>query len=104
MSRMDQLLDQAAQALEDGTDPFNASWLAENDVTFDECMTLGETMALAIRVYRQVMRMGLSDNWTSRRLASTLHEEERQSQTKTQPRNRYPTSGAGRMPLAQARG
>ena len=88
MSRMDQLLDQAAQALEDGTDPFNASWLAENDVTFDECMTLGETMALAIRVYRQVMRMGLSDNWPSRRLASmvlasTLREEESQSQTKT---------------------
>ena len=88
MSRIDQLLDQAAQALEDGTDPLNASWLAENDVTSDECMTLGETMALAIRVYRQVMRMGLSDNWPSRRLASmvlasTLREEERQSQTKT---------------------
>ena len=47
MSRMDQLLDQATQPLEDGTDPFNASWLAENDVTSDECMTLGETMARA---------------------------------------------------------
>ena len=74
MSRMDQLLDQATQALDDGTDPFNASWLAENDATSDECMTLGETMAPAIRVYRQVMRMGLNGDgdWPSRRLASMV--------------------------------
>ena len=70
--RMDQLLDKAATALDDGIDPLNSQWLADNDVTFDECMTLAESIALSIRVYRTVMEMGLSSEWPSRRLASMI--------------------------------
>ena len=50
MSRATQILKDAADALEEGTDPFNPAWLAEHDVTFEECMNLGEELAMGARL------------------------------------------------------
>lgn len=46
MNRLDGLLLKAAQALENGADPFSHSFLVENKVTLDECMTLSERIAI----------------------------------------------------------
>ena len=51
MSRMDELLQLAAEKYDDHSDPFNTSFLVENDVTLDECMEMSEQVATAIRVW-----------------------------------------------------
>jgi hypothetical protein len=45
-----ELLRKAAEALDKGEDPFNGSFLADNDVTFDQCMTLAENLAIGARI------------------------------------------------------
>ncbi len=50
MSRSVDLLKAAADALEDGRDPFAESWLADNGVTYGECMDLGESLATGARL------------------------------------------------------
>ncbi len=50
MSRDRQLLELAAEAMEDGRDPFDLSFLSANEVTADECYTMGEQIALAVRM------------------------------------------------------
>ncbi len=46
MNRATYLLREAAQALTDGTDPFNTDWLDAHQVTFDECLTLGTLLSI----------------------------------------------------------
>jgi hypothetical protein len=50
VSRTTQLLNAAADALEEGTDPFAPGWLGEHAVTFDECMSLAEELAMGARL------------------------------------------------------
>jgi hypothetical protein len=45
-----QLLRKAAAALDEGNDPFAGLFLTENDVTFDQCMTLAENLAVGARM------------------------------------------------------
>lgn len=51
MSRVDDLLTAAAEVFDDGRDPFTDAFLVEHKVTLDECMTLSEHIATAIRSY-----------------------------------------------------
>lgn len=55
MSRATELLKAAAVALEDGNDPFHTNWLADNDVTFNECMDLSESLAIGARLLAWVI-------------------------------------------------
>jgi hypothetical protein len=48
--RQAELLDAAADALDDQVDPFTPGFLSKHDVTFDECMDLAEWFALGARV------------------------------------------------------
>ncbi len=50
MSRSFDLLYRAANALEDGIDPFESSWLSENEVTLDEAYDLSDQLALGARM------------------------------------------------------
>lgn len=50
------LLEAAADALQDGTDPFNTNWLAEHDVTLDECFTLSEQFAAGATILAWAMK------------------------------------------------
>lgn len=50
MSRMTELGAAAAAALDDGQDPLQPSFLAEHDVTADECFGLAARMALGLRL------------------------------------------------------
>jgi hypothetical protein len=51
MTRHSELLTAAADALEDGDNPFSGSFLAEHDVTSDECMDLADSLAIGARLY-----------------------------------------------------
>ena len=44
------LLAAAADEFERGADPFRSEWLNEHGVTYDECLSLSELIAAAIRV------------------------------------------------------
>jgi len=44
------LLRLAAESLEEGTDPFNANWLRLHEVSLDQCLTLGEQLAIGARI------------------------------------------------------
>ena len=57
--RMDVLLRDAAADYQDGKTPLSREWLQERQVTADECDALILNLASAIRVYLEVMRMGL---------------------------------------------
>lgn len=46
-----QLLLDAAKAFDDGYSPFHAEWLAEREVTADECMALSSHIALVLTGY-----------------------------------------------------
>jgi len=50
MSRMSDLLRDAAEALDDGQIPLMNPFLSEHDVTFDECMDLAELLAVGAQV------------------------------------------------------
>lgn len=49
--RLIELLEKAAKALEDGSDPFHTSFLTENSVTLDECYDLSMAMSAAIDLF-----------------------------------------------------
>ena len=49
-ARMKVLAQAAVEALEDGRDPLEISFLTEHGVTLDEAYSLAETMALALRL------------------------------------------------------
>lgn len=50
MSRMADLLDKAADALENGEDPLALHFLSENEVTLDECFDLADKLAMGARI------------------------------------------------------
>lgn len=50
MTRQSDLLKSAAEALEQGEDPFGTSFLGQHDVTFDECMDLADKLAAGARI------------------------------------------------------
>jgi hypothetical protein len=50
VSRSSKLLRAAADALENGVDPFSAGFLSEHDVTFDEVSDLADRMAIGAQV------------------------------------------------------
>jgi hypothetical protein len=50
------LLLDAAAALDEGTDPFDESWLIEHRVTLDECFDLSAQLAVGARMVVQAMR------------------------------------------------
>jgi hypothetical protein len=54
-TRSIELLKTAADALLDGRDPFCDSWLSDNDVTLDECMTLAEQLAAGATILAWAM-------------------------------------------------
>ncbi len=54
MSRKEQLLRMAADAFEDGRNPFDHESLCEHKVTADECFELSEAIAIIIRGYLNV--------------------------------------------------
>lgn len=51
MTRSQDLLQKAAQAFEEGMDPFSHSWLSENEVTAQECWELGQSIAGILKGY-----------------------------------------------------
>ena len=55
MSRMSSLLRKAAEALDDGQIPLMNPFLADNDVTFHECMDLAGLMAAGAQVIAWAM-------------------------------------------------
>lgn len=50
MSRTSDLLNKAADALDDGQIPLMNPFLAANDVTLDECYTLADNLAAGARI------------------------------------------------------
>lgn len=56
--RINELLLAAADALDDGRDPFSTEWLSTNNVTADECFALSESMAVAVRNYARLAPVG----------------------------------------------
>ena len=44
------LLREAAKALDQGDNPFSTSWLSEHDVTFDQCISLAQQLAIGARI------------------------------------------------------
>lgn len=44
------LLRKAAEALDAGEDPFGGTWLRDNDVSFDQCLSLAELLAIGARI------------------------------------------------------
>ena len=52
--RMTSLVKKAADEFERGADPFENWWLAENDVTLDECMALSSYVSIALRYFSSV--------------------------------------------------
>ncbi len=48
-NRVRELLLKAAEAMEDGRDPFSGDFLSANNVTLDECYTLSEQLATITR-------------------------------------------------------
>ena len=50
MSRSSEILKAAAEALEQGDDPFHESFLGKHDVTFTECMDMADSLALGARL------------------------------------------------------
>lgn len=75
--RMKELLILASKCFEEGFSPFQTDWLSENQVTFDECMTLSEMVGFIIRgvamsdeiTQTQVMMTGISDGKISTEVA-----------------------------------
>lgn len=57
MSRMDDLLGEAAEAFADGRDPFSTEWLSDHEVTLDECMALSDRIASVLRGYLAAPRV-----------------------------------------------
>jgi hypothetical protein len=55
MSRQAELLRKAADALDDGQIPLMNPFLADNDVTFDECMDMAGLMAEGTRLIAWAM-------------------------------------------------
>lgn len=55
MSRMSGLLRDAADALDDGQIPLANPFLAEHDVTFDECMDMAGLMSAGARIVAWAM-------------------------------------------------
>ena len=51
MNRQEQLLDAAAAAFGDSRDPFSHDWLAEHNVTLDECGDLSGVISTIIYGY-----------------------------------------------------
>jgi hypothetical protein len=49
-TRMRSLVKAAAEALDDGKDPFDGWFLDENKVTLDEAYELADTTAMALRL------------------------------------------------------
>lgn len=72
MTRTDELLRKAAQTFEDQSSPFEHYWLVANGVTLDECGALSESIGLAIKVYLEVMRMGIADDYPGRQLSALI--------------------------------
>lgn len=55
MSRMSDLSEAAAAALDDGRDPLHLSFLMEHDVTADECFALAGRMAAGLMLLDAVL-------------------------------------------------
>lgn len=49
-ARLVELLNHAADAMEDGQDPFNHAFLRDNRVSLEEVFTMGELIALGARL------------------------------------------------------
>lgn len=50
MSRRADLLTAAAEALDDGRDPFSSEFLGKHEITRDECFSLAEQLAIGARI------------------------------------------------------
>lgn len=50
MNRRTELLNKAAEALENGENPLAEGFLADHEVTFDECMNLAQQLAIGARL------------------------------------------------------
>lgn len=50
-NRVTELLVAAADAFLDGSNPFADNWLAENEVTFNECMDLSDAIGVILKGY-----------------------------------------------------
>jgi len=55
MSRMPDLLREAADALDDGRIPLMNPFLSEHDVSFEECMNMADFLALGARLMAWVV-------------------------------------------------
>jgi hypothetical protein len=51
VTRIEELLEAAASALDEAIDPFSHSFLVEHSVTSSECFALSEQLAVAARLY-----------------------------------------------------
>lgn len=55
MASSSELLRLAAGMLEDGRDPLTTAFLSEHDVTFEQCMSLAEQLALGARIMAEAI-------------------------------------------------
>jgi hypothetical protein len=55
----------AAEALDEGTDPFCQSFLAEHEVTFDQCMALSRQLAIGARMVARAIERPRSEEGTA---------------------------------------
>ena len=53
-TRLDELTLGAADAIDQGADPFSTAWLSEHKVTLDECWQLSHNIAGCIRAFYAV--------------------------------------------------
>jgi len=53
---MADLMEEAADYLENGGDPFGSSFLCDHGVTADECMTMADQLAAGARIMAWVQR------------------------------------------------
>lgn len=56
-----ELLELAAEALEDGRDPLTNPFLSDNDVTLDQCYSLAQQLALGARIMAAGIRKPKSE-------------------------------------------
>lgn len=74
--RVVELMNAAADALDDGRDPFQEAFLTNHNVTLDEVYILSEALALGARLYLdvidQIERGGIHAQVAAQSLARTM--------------------------------
>ena len=73
--RMEELLKKASEKFDEHSSPFYNEWLSDNEVTFDECMSLSEHITWAIKVYLVYAKNAKSKSGVEQKLAALIASE-----------------------------